>query len=61
MRKGGLENPVERAGFEHAVSLQVTAPLVVQIVSQAPEPLDDALIMIFAVNHVYRERCETGR
>ena len=52
MRKGGLENPVERAGFEHAVSLQVTAPLVVQIVSQAPEPLDDALIMIFAVNHV---------
>ena len=24
----GLENPVERAGFEHAMSLQVTAPLV---------------------------------
>ena len=44
VRKGGLENPVERAGFEHAVSLQVTAPLVVQIVSQAPEPPDDALI-----------------
>ena len=46
MRKGGLglENPVERAGFEHAMSLQVTAPLVAQIVSQAHEPPDDALI-----------------
>ena len=45
-RKGGLglENPVERAGFEHAMSLQVTAPLVAQIVSQAHEPPDDALI-----------------
>ena len=40
----GLENPVERAGFEHAMSLQVTAPLVTQIVSQAHEPPDDALI-----------------
>ena len=46
VRKGGLgpENPVERAGFEHAMSLQVTAPLVAQIVSQAHEPPDDALI-----------------
>ena len=35
VRKGrlGLENPVERAGFEHAMSLQVTASLVVQIIS----------------------------
>ena len=40
----GLENAVERAGFEHAMSLQVTAPLVTQIVSQAHEPPDDALI-----------------
>ena len=46
VRKGGLglENPVERAGFEHAMSLQVTAPLVTQIVSQAHETQDDALI-----------------
>ena len=40
----GLEKPVERAGFEYAMSLQVTAPLVTQIVSQAHEPPDDALI-----------------
>ena len=51
VKKGGLENPVERAGFEHALSLQVTAPLVVQIVSQAPEPPDES-DKIFAVNHV---------
>ena len=46
VRKGGLrlENPVERAGFEHAMSLHVTAPLVKQIVSQVHEPPDDALI-----------------
>ena len=30
VRKGVIENPVERAGFEHAMSLQVTAPLVAQ-------------------------------
>ena len=40
----GLVNPLECAGFEHAMSLQVTAPLVTQIVSQAHEPPDDALI-----------------
>ena len=41
----GLENPVERrAGFEHAMSLLVTDPLVTQIVSQAHKPPDDALI-----------------
>ena len=36
-RKGelGLENPVERAEFEHAISPQVTTPFVAQIVSQA--------------------------
>ena len=46
VRKGGLglENPVERARFEHPMCLQVTAPLVAQIVSQAHEPPDDALI-----------------
>ena len=33
----GLEHPDERAGFEYAMSLQVTAPLVTQIVSQAHE------------------------
>ena len=55
VRKGGLENPVERAGFEHAVSLQVTAPLVVQIVSQAPEPPDDALIRSLLLI-MFRER-----
>ena len=46
LRKGGLglENPVERAGFQHAMSLQVTAPLVGQIVSQVHEPPDDVLI-----------------
>ena len=40
----GVENPVERAGFEYAMSLQVTAPFVTQIVSQAHESPDDALI-----------------
>ena len=37
VKKGGLEqeNPVERAGFEHAISPQVTTPFVAQIVSQA--------------------------
>ena len=40
----GPENPVERAGVQHAMSLQVTAPLVAQIISQAYEPPDDALI-----------------
>ena len=37
VRKGGLgqENPVERAGFEHAISSQVTTRFVAQIVSQA--------------------------
>ena len=48
VRKGGLglENAAERAGFEHAMSLEVTAPLIAQIVSQAhePPPPDDALI-----------------
>ena len=46
VRKGGLglENPVERARFEHPMCLKVTAPLVAQIVSQAHEPPDDALI-----------------
>ena len=36
-RKEGLrlENTVERAGFEHAISPQVTTPFVAQIVSQA--------------------------
>ena len=46
VKKGGLglESPVERAGFEHATSLQVTARLVARIVCQAHEPPDDALI-----------------
>ena len=37
VKKGGLgqENPVERAGFEHAISPQVTTRFVAQIVSQA--------------------------
>ena len=37
VKKGGLgqENPVERAGFEHAISSQVTTRFVAQIVSQA--------------------------
>ena len=50
VRKGerGLENPVERAGFEHAMSLQVTAPFVAQIVSQAHEPPGDALIRSYS-------------
>ena len=50
MRKGGwgLENPVEQAGFEHAMSIQVTTPLVAQIVSQAHEPPDDALIKSYS-------------
>ena len=36
VKKGGLgqENPVERAGFEHAISPQVTTPFVAQIVSR---------------------------
>ena len=51
----GLENPVERAGFEHAMSLQVTAPLVTQIVSQAHEPPDDALIRSLQLT-THRER-----
>ena len=40
----GLENPAERASFEHAASLLVTAPLVTQIISQAHEPPDYGLI-----------------
>ena len=50
VRKGerGLENPVKRAGFEHPMCLQVTAPFVAQIVSQAHEPLDDTLIRSYS-------------
>ena len=50
MRKGGrgLENPVEQAGFEQVMSLQVTAPFVAQIVSKAHEPPDDALIRSYS-------------
>ena len=46
VRKGrlGLENPVEQAGFEHAMSPHVTASIATQIISQAHEPPDDALI-----------------
>ena len=40
----GLENPVKRAGFEHAMPLQVTAPLLAKIVSHAHEPPGDALV-----------------
>ena len=57
LRKGGLglENPVERAGFQHAMSLQVTAPLVGQIVSQVHEPPDDVLIKFLQLT-MLRER-----
>ena len=56
-RKGGLglENPVERAGFQHAMSLQVTAPLVGQIVSQVHEPPDDVPIKFVQLT-MLRER-----
>ena len=57
---GEWENPVERAGFEHAMPLQVTAPLVEQIVSQAHEPPDDALIRSLQLTTL-RERERNGR
>ena len=49
-RERGLENPVEQAGFEHAMSLQVTAPFVAQIISQAHEPPDDILKIIAGIH-----------